>query len=80
MDKIEQCVSDLAAIANGPRDHEQAKARIKELLDNVLSQRFNVARKLRDQLRMVCNDVDNLSAKAFLDELIEWLAAKHLRD
>jgi hypothetical protein len=35
MDKIEQCVSDLVAIANGPRDHEQAKARIKELLDNV---------------------------------------------
>ncbi len=80
MDKIEQCVSDLVTIANGPRDHEQAKARIKELLDNVLSQRFNIARKLRDQLRMACNDVDNLSAKAFLDELIEWLAAKHLRD
>jgi hypothetical protein len=35
MDKILQCVSDLVAIANGPRDHEQAKARIKELLDNV---------------------------------------------
>jgi hypothetical protein len=27
MDKIEQCVSDVVAIANGARDHEQAKAR-----------------------------------------------------
>jgi hypothetical protein len=80
MDGIEQCVSDVVAIANGPRDHEQAKARIKELLDNVLSQRFSVARKLRDQLRVVCNDVENLPAEVFLDELIEWLAAKHLRD
>jgi NADH:flavin oxidoreductase / NADH oxidase family len=70
----------LVAIANGPRDNEQAKARIKELLDNVLGQRFSVAQKLRDQLRVVCNDVENVSAKAFLDELIEWLAAKHLRD
>jgi hypothetical protein len=35
MDEIERCVSDVVAIANGPRDHEQAKARIKELLDNV---------------------------------------------
>ena len=34
MDKIEQCVSDVVAIANGARDHEQAKARIKELLDD----------------------------------------------
>jgi hypothetical protein len=80
MNKIEQCVSDVVAIANGPRDHDQAKARIKELLDNVLSQCFSVARKLSDQLRVVCNDVKNLSAKVFLDELIEWLAAKHLRD
>jgi hypothetical protein len=77
---IQQCVSDVVAIANEPRDHEQAKARIKELLDNVLGQHFSVAQKLRDQLRVVCNDVENLSAKAFLDELIEWLAAKHLRD
>jgi hypothetical protein len=80
MDEIERCVSDVVAIANGPRDHEQAKARIKELLDNVLGQHFSVAQKLRDQLRVVCNDVENLSAKAFLDELIEGLAAKHLRD
>jgi bacterioferritin (cytochrome b1) len=80
MDQIEQCVRDVVAIANGPRDHEQAKARIKELLDNVLSQRLSVAQKLRDQLRLVCNDVENLPAKVFLDELIEWLAAKHLRD
>jgi hypothetical protein len=34
MDKIEQCVSDVVAIANGSRDHEQAKARMKELLDD----------------------------------------------
>jgi hypothetical protein len=27
MDRIEQCVSDVVAIANGARDHEQAKAR-----------------------------------------------------
>jgi hypothetical protein len=27
MDKIEQCVTDVVAIANGARDHEQAKAR-----------------------------------------------------
>jgi hypothetical protein len=80
MDKIEQCVSDVVAIANGARDHEQAKARIKELLDSVLDERFRVAQKLHDQLRAVCNDVENLAAKQFLDELIEWLAAKHLRD
>jgi hypothetical protein len=48
MDKIEQCASDVAAIANGARDHEQAKARIKEMLDDVLSQRFSVAQKLRE--------------------------------
>ena len=44
MDKIEQCVSDVVAIANGARDHEQAKARIKELLDDAkfqLGQRFS---------------------------------------
>ena len=54
MDKIEQCVSDVVAIANGARDHEQAKARIKELLDDAkfqLGQRFSTAHRLRDQLR-----------------------------
>jgi hypothetical protein len=51
---IQQCVSDVVAIANEPRDHEQAKARIKELLDKV-GQSFSVAQKLRDQLRVVCN-------------------------
>ena len=80
MDKIEQCVSDVVAIANGARDHEQAKARIKELLDDAKFHHFTVALRLRDQLRAVYNDVETLSAKQFLDELIEWLAAKHLRD
>jgi hypothetical protein len=80
MDKIEQCVSDVVAVANGARDHEQAKARIKELLDDALGRRFSVAQRLHDQLRAVYNDVETLSAKHFLDELIEWLAAKHLRD
>ena len=80
MDKIEQCVSDVVAIVNGPRDHEQAKARIKELLDAASGRRFRVAQRLHDQLRAVHNDVETLSAKQFLDELIEWLAAKHLRD
>ena len=80
MDKIEQCVSDVVAIANGARDHEQAKARIKELLDDAKFQHFTVALRLRDQLRAVYNDVETFSAKQFLDELIEWLAAKHLRD
>ena len=80
MDKIEQCVSDVVAIANGARDHEQAKARIKELLDDAKFQHFSVALRLRDQLRAVYNDVETLSAKQFLDELIELLAAKHLRD
>ena len=82
MDKIEQCVSDVVAIANGARDHEQAKARIKELLDDAkfqLGQRFSTAHRLRDQLRAVYN-VETVSAKHFLDELIEWLEAKHLRD
>ena len=82
MDKIEQCVSDVVAIANGARDHEQAKARIKELLDEAkfqLGQRFSTAHRLRDQLRAVYN-VETVSAKQFLDELIEWLEAKHLRD
>ena len=63
-----------------PRDHEQAKARIKELLDDAKFQHFTVALRLRDQLRAVYNDVETLSAEQFLDELIEWLAAKHLRD
>ena len=83
MDKIEQCVSDVVAIANGARDHEQAKARIKELLDDAKfqsGQRFSTAHRLRDQLRAVYNDVQTVSAKQFLDELIEWLQAKHLRD
>ena len=38
MDKIEQGVSDVVAIANGARDHEQAKVRIKELLDDATAQ------------------------------------------
>jgi hypothetical protein len=83
MDKIEQCVTDVVAIANGARDHEQAKARIKELLDDAkfqLGQRFSTAHRLRDQLRAVYNDVETVSAKQFLDELIEWLEAKYLRD
>ena len=83
MDKIEQCVSDVVAIANGSRDHEQAKARMKELLDDAkfqLGQWFSTAQRLRDQLRAVYNDVETVSAKQFLDELIEWLQAKHLRD
>ena len=74
MDKIEQCVSDVVAIANGARDHEQAKTRIKELLDDAkfqLGQRFSTAHRLRDQLRAVYNDVEIVSAKQFLDELIE---------
>jgi len=45
-----------------------------------LGQCFSVAKRLRDQLRAVYNDFETLSAKQFLDELIEWLAAKHLRD
>ena len=80
MDKIEQRVSDVVAIANGARDHEQAKARMKELLDDAkfqLGQWFSTAQRLRDQLRAV---VETVSAKQFLDELIEWLQAKHLRD
>ncbi len=79
MDKIEQCASDVAAIANGARDHEQAKARIKELLDDAKFQSFRTARRLRDHLRAVYNH-ETLSAKQFLDELIEWLETKHLRD
>jgi hypothetical protein len=83
MDKIEQCVSDLLAIASGARDHEQAKARIKELLDDAkfqLDESFSTAQRLRDQLRAVYNDLETISAKQFVDELIEWLEAKHLRD
>ena len=83
MDKIERCVSDVVAIANGARDHEQAKARMKELLDDAkfqLGQWFSTAQRLRDQLRVVYSDVETVSAKQFLDELIEWLQAKHLRD
>ena len=83
MDKIEECVTDVVAIANGARDHEQARARIKELLDDAKfqsGQRFSTARRLRDQLRAVYNDVETVSAKHFLDELIEWLEAKHLRE
>ena len=78
MDKIGQCVSDVVAIANGARDHEQAKARIKELLDDAKfqsGQRFSTAQRLRDQLRAFHNDVETVSAKQFLDELIEWLEA-----
>jgi hypothetical protein len=83
MDKIGQCVSDVVAIANGARDHGQAKARIKELLDDAkfqLGQCFSTAQRLRHQLGAVYNDVETISAKEFLDELIEWLEAKHLRD
>ena len=53
MDKIEQCVSDVVAIANGARDHEQAKARIKELLDDAkfqLGQRFSTVDELIEWL------------------------------
>jgi hypothetical protein len=35
---------------------------------------------LRDQLRAVHNDVETVSGKQFLDELIERLQAKHLGD
>jgi hypothetical protein len=83
MDKIERCVSDVVAIANGARDHEQAKARIRELLDDAKFQSgqwFSTAQRLRDQLRASHSDVETVSAKQFLDELIEWLEAKHLRD
>jgi hypothetical protein len=83
MDKIEQCVSDVIAIANGARDREQAKARMKELLDDAkfqLGHWLSTAQRLRDQLRAVHNNVETVSAKQFLDELIEWLQAKHLRD
>ena len=83
MDKIQQCVSDVVAIANGARDHEQAKARIKELLDDAKfqsGQRFSTVQRLRDQLRAFHNDVETVSAKQFLDELVEGLEAKHLRD
>ena len=76
MDKIEHCVSDVVAIANGARDHEQAK--LKELLDDAkfqLGQRFSTAHRLR-----AVYNVETVSAKHFLDELIEWLEAKHLRD
>jgi hypothetical protein len=45
-----------------------------------LGQRFSTAQRLRDQLRSFHNDVETVSAKQFLDELIEWLEAKHLRD
>ena len=52
MDKIEQCVTDVVAIANGARDHEQAKARIKELLDD------GVARLSNGWLVRLANTVD----------------------
>jgi hypothetical protein len=79
---MKQCVSDLVAIATASRDHEQAKARIKELLDEAKFQdgSFSTARRLRDQLRAVYEDLETTSAKQFLAELIEWLEAKRLRD
>jgi polyhydroxyalkanoate synthesis regulator phasin len=80
--QMKQCVSDLVAIATASRDHEQAKARIKELLDEAKFQdgSFSTARRLRDQLRAVYEDLETTSAKQFLAELIEWLEAKRLRD
>ena len=82
MNQMEQCVSDVVAIATASRDHEQAKARIKELLDEAKFQdgSFSTARRLRDQLRAVYEDLETTSAKQFLAELIEWLEAKRLRD
>jgi hypothetical protein len=82
LDEMEQCVSDLVAIATASRDREQAKARIKELLDEAKFQdgSLSTARRLRDQLRVVYNDLETTSAKQFLAELIEWLEAKRLRD
>jgi hypothetical protein len=79
MNKIEHCVIDVVAIANGARDHEQAKTRIKELLDDA-KYPFSTAQQLRDQLRAFHTDAETVSAKQFLNELIEWLEAKHLRD
>ena len=83
MDKIEQCVNDVVAIANGARDREQAMARMKELPDDAkfqLGQRSAPRRGCAISSAPVHNDVETVSAKQFLDELIEWLQAKHLRD
>jgi hypothetical protein len=79
MDKIEQCVRDVMAVATafGGHDLAEAKRRIEILFadaDKQTGGHFAVAQRLRaQQLGLALSNTKSLAAKQFLDEILAWV-------
>jgi hypothetical protein len=78
MDKIEQCVRDVMAVATafGGHDLAEAKRRIEILFadaDKQTGGHFAVAQRLRAQLGLALSNTKSLAAKQFLDEILAWV-------
>jgi hypothetical protein len=83
MDKIEQCVRDVMAIATafGGHDLTEATRRIEILFADASEQaggHFAVAQRLRDQLGLALNDTNSPARKQFLNDVIAWLERRRL--
>jgi hypothetical protein len=82
MDKIEQCVHDIVAIATafGGHDLAEAKRRIEMLFadaDKQAGGRFAAAQRLSDQLALVLNNTQDPAGKQSLGTIIAWLQRHH---
>ncbi len=83
MDKIEACVSDVAAIANTVTSQDlcQTKRRLELLFADVgcrAGASSGTVQNVRDQLAQALDQSHSPTAKRFLDELITWLDREHL--
>ena len=83
MDKVEQCVHDVAVIATafGGHDLAEAKRRIEILFadaDRETGGHVAAAQHLRDQLRSVLGNTSGPAGKRFLNDIIAWLQRDHL--
>lgn len=83
MDKIEACVSDVAAIANAVTSQDlcQTKRRLELLFADVgyrAGGSSGTVQNVRDQLVQALDQSHSPTAKRFLDELITRLDCEHL--
>jgi hypothetical protein len=85
MDKIEQCLHDVIAIATAFGGHDLAEARlwIETLFADTDKQKgghFVVAQGLRDQLALALNNTKGPAGRQSLCAIIDWLQRHHLGD
>jgi hypothetical protein len=76
MDKVEQCVSEVVAIAMSSGELDHAEHRVTQLFTDAAAQgeHFTVAQKLRDQLARSLNAQEG-APRQFLEDMIDGLVA-----